>query len=556
MLSDLAIRDVVLIERLDLRFERGLSVLTGETGAGKSILLDSLGLALGARAEARLVRQGAARAAVTAAFRVGPDHPARAILAEMEIEAEDELVLRRALSADGRSKAFVNDEPISVALLKRLGDTLVEIQGQFDQQGFLNPQGHRALLDAYGGHDALREAAADAHRAWTNAQAALDQAAREAENAAREEAYLRHAVDELDKLVPEAGEADRLAEDRIALRHAEQLGEAMTGALAALGDAGGADQRLREARKVLDRVADKAGGRLDAALAALDRAEVEMREALGELNAAAQDLDGDAGRLEAVEERLFALRDAARKYNRDPDALPALKDDMTAQLALIDRAESVMAELKAATRAARAAYERAADALSAARRDAAARLDEVVNAELAPLKLDKARFATRIEALAETAWGPDGRDRAVFEVATNPGAAPGPLNRIASGGELSRFLLALKLALAEVGSAPSLVFDEVDAGIGGATAAAVGARLKRLAERVQVLVVTHSPQVAALGRAHMKVEKIEAGGRMTTGVAALDPAARREEVARMLAGATVTQEARAAAAKLLEGAGA
>lgn len=553
MLSDLSIRDVVLIERLDLAFGAGLSVLTGETGAGKSILLDSLGLALGARAEARLVRTGADKASVTASFRLAADHPARAILAEQDIQAEDELILRRTLTSDGRSKAFVNDEPVSVTLMKRLGETLVEIQGQFDQHGLLDAQGHRGILDAFGATDAALENVAEAYRAWRHAERALEDAKAKAAQAAREEAFLRHAAEELAQLGVKKGEEDDLANERSLLQNAEKLGEAMTGAVSALIDGQGADSRLREAQKLLGRVADKAGGMLDEPMAALDRAAVEIQEAVGAIERVASALDADGRRLEHVEERLFAIRDMARKYDRHPDDLPAYAEEVAEQLTLISDGATRLEGLGAALAKAKAQYVTAAKALSEARHSAARRLDAAVNAELPPLKLERARFATTVDVLEEHLWGADGMDRVAFEVATNPGSAPGPIGKIASGGELSRFLLALKLSLADAGSAPTLVFDEVDSGVGGATAAAVGSRLKRLAEGVQVLVVTHSPQVAALGAQHLKVEKHEAGGRMSTGVAPLSQDQRQEELARMLSGAVVTPEARAAAARLLQG---
>jgi len=553
MLSDLSIRDVVLIERLDLAFGPGLAVLTGETGAGKSILLDSLGLALGARAEARLVRTGADKASVTASFHLSPGHPARAILAEQDVVAENDLILRRTLTADGRSKAFVNDEPVSVALLKRLGETLVEIQGQFDQHGLLDPQGHRGILDAFGATGPALDRVAEAYRTWRAAGRALEEAKAKAAQAARDEAFLRHAADELSKLGLKPGEEAELANERALLQNAEKLGEAMTGAISALIDGQGADSRLREAQKLLGRVADKAGGRLDEAMAALDRAAVEIQEAVGSVERVAGALDADGRRLEHVEERLFAIRDMARKYNRQPDDLPKYAEEVAEQLALISDGANRLEGLGATLASSRAAYVAAAEALSVARKAAAGRLDAAVNGELLPLKLERARFATTLERLEEHLWGADGLDRIAFEVATNPGSAPGPIGKIASGGELSRFLLALKLSLADAGSAPTLVFDEVDSGVGGATAAAVGSRLKRLAEGVQVLVVTHSPQVAALGATHLKVEKQEAGGRMSTGVVPLSYGERKEELARMLSGAVVTPEARAAAARLLQG---
>jgi DNA repair protein RecN (Recombination protein N) len=554
MLTGLTIRDVVLIEKLSLTFSSGLSVLTGETGAGKSILLDSLGLALGRRSDAKLVRPGADKASVTAEFAPPEDHPAWDMITENDLPREERLLLRRTVGTDGRSRAFVNDEPVGVGLLKQLGESLVEVQGQFDQHGLMNAAGHMGLLDAYGGLSADRADVARKFTAWKDARDAVAVAAEAAEKARREEDYLRFAADELDKLAPQLGEEESLAERRALLRNAESLTEAITAAVDSLSGPTGADEGLRQANRALDRVAEKAGQRLDDAIGALDRAAVEVEEALAALNRAGADLDADSGALEDIEERLFTLREIARKHGVTVDDLPRLREDFAERLGLIDAGEEKLAALNAVADAARDAYDRAAEALSTKRRDAATRLDAAVNAELPPLKLDRARFGTEITPLEPDRWGPTGRDKVVFGVATNPDMPGGPLDRVASGGELSRILLAIKVALAEVGTVPTLVFDEVDAGVGGATAAAVGERLDRLADALQILVVTHSPQVAARGAAHWRVAKTSApDARTATTVESLDPHHRREELARMLSGAHVTDEARAAADKLIQG---
>lgn len=554
MLTGLTIRDIVLIDRLRLSFTGGLAVLTGETGAGKSILLDSLGLALGRRSEAKLVRPGADKASITAEFELPDGHAVHAILDDNDLPREDHLILRRTVSADGRSKAFINDQPVSIALLKQIGERLVEVQGQFDQHGLLDAGTHIDLLDAFGGLEAYRSEVARHYTTWQTARREYDQAAARAEAARKEEDYLRFAAEELDKLAPQHGEEEELAERRSMLQNAERLTESITAAVDFLSGNGGADDDLRQAQRALDRVADKMGDLLNDAVAGLDRAAVEIEEAIGQLNRVGSDLNADSGALEEIEERLFALRDIARKHGTAVDDLPRLREDIAERLTLIDAGEERLATLTAQTEAARNNYERAAETLSAKRREASEKLDAAVNAELPPLKLERARFSTDIQPMEPSRWGPTGRDKVGFAVTTNPGMPGGPLDKIASGGELSRFLLAIKVALAEVGTVPTLVFDEVDAGVGGATAAAVGERLGRLAERLQVLVVTHSPQVAARGVSHWRVAKSTGGdGRAATSVSSLDPHNRREELARMLSGSEITDEARAAADRLIQG---
>ena len=550
MLLGLSIRDVVLIDRLDLAFDVGLSALTGETGAGKSILLDSLGLALGARSEAGLVRPGAGQLSVAAEFALPPGHPAAALLAEQELDAGSELVLRRVVSADGRSRAFVNDQPVSVGLLRQLGGGLVEIHGQFESHGLLDQSSHRTVLDAFGAIDT--KTVAVAWDAWREAARCCREGAAALARAASEEAFLRHALDELNALAPKPAEEADLAARRSLLMHSEKLIEGMNTAVHSLSGAGEVENNLRMAQRALERVADRAEGKLDPVIAALDRAALETAEALGLLDRISSSIDLDPGALEKVEERLFALRAAARKHGVDVDGLAALRDGMAAQLAALDAGADGAARLAAAEQAARVVYTDAAESLSKTRRTAAQRLDRAVAAELPPLKLDKATFRTRISPLDESQWGAGGADGVAFEVATNPGLPPGPLAKIASGGELSRFMLALKVVLARTSPAVSIVFDEVDQGIGGATAAAVGERLAMLAERLQVLVVTHSPQVAAKATHHWHVAKgAGAGGATVARVTALGPAERREEIARMLAGAEITDQARAAADSLL-----
>ena len=557
MLAALSIRDIVLIDRLELALDRGLCTLTGETGAGKSILLDALGLALGARADAGLVRQGAEQGSVTAVFDIASAHPARALLTENELEAEGDLILRRVQTRDGRSRAFVNDQPVSIGLLRQLGDVLVEVHGQHDERGLLDASGHRAILDAFGG---LEADVAKARRLWAAAAAGREAlAAHEAmlARAKAEQDYLTHVVAELDELAPEPGEETALAEERTLMMHSEKIAADLAEAEEALSGDGGLDARLTVALRRLARVAEQAAGRLDGAIAALDRTLNEAAEARDQVALAMRALEFDPRRLEQAETRLFALRAAGRKHNVAVDSLAELADKLRGQLAEIEGGEATQARLRKEADDAAAAYLLHAKALSASRAKAAAKLDREVMKELKPLKLDKATFKTQIDMLPENQnggqGGPDGIDRVSFLISTNPGAPLGPLIKIASGGELSRFVLALKVALASRGSAPTLIFDEVDSGVGGAVAEAVGLRLAELAKAAQVIVVTHSPQVAARAQHHFRISK---GGeakaaKIATRVETLDAPARREEIARMLAGATVTDEARAAADRLI-----
>ncbi|MBI3496567.1 MAG: DNA repair protein RecN [Proteobacteria bacterium] len=553
MLIELSIRDFVLIDRLDLAPAAGLCVLTGETGAGKSILLDALGLALGARAESRLVRPGAASATVSAGFAVAGDHPARALIAAAGMEDEDALVLRRTLGADGRTRAFINDQPVSVNLLRQVGDSLVEIQGQFDERGLLDASTHRGLLDAFAGLLEDAKAVAARHAAWRMSDAALAEAKAEAEKAAAEAASLRQSVSELEGLAPKPGEEAGLVARRSMLMHAEKLVEAINAALEDLAGERGAERALGSAQRSLARVAALAAGLLDPAAAGLERAMAELAEALRLLQRAGSGIDLDSGRLAEIDDRLFALRDQARKHGIGVDALAARADSLKQRLAHLEASDARLKTLAAEAVGARTHYCSVAESLSAARLAAARRLDKRVAGELPPLKLERARFRTRIERLGEPDWGPAGIERIVFEVSTNPGSEPGPLAKVASGGELARFMLALKVVLAAAAPVPTLIFDEVDAGVGGAVADAVGERLARLASELQVLVVTHSPQVTARAQHHWLVTKELVGRAALTRVAPLDEAERREELARMLSGATVTDAARAAASDLMAG---
>ncbi len=557
MLTALSIRDVVLIEKLDLRFGSGLTVLTGETGAGKSILLDSLGLALGARAEAGLVRADMPQASVSASFAPPRGHPAIDLLTEQGLAAEDEIVLRRVLGADGRSRGFVNDQPASVALLRRVGAMLVEVQGQHDQMGLADPSGHAGLLDAFGVARALGHAVARTWRAWGEVDGTLATAREAAAAAARDEDWLRHAVDELGNLAPEPGEEERLAAERQRLQQGERRAEAIAAALAELSPrdrrSAGPGTALRAAIRVLQRLvpAGDAPNPAAAALAALERTEEALAEAESLLARLTDEAEADPRALEQAEERLFALRAAARKYAVAVVELPELLLGLRARLATLESGAAMIASLERDAARAREDYRAAASALSAARQAVAGKLERAVAKELPPLRLDKARLVVATDPLDEAGWGPNGADAVRFLIATNPGQEPGPLARVASGGELSRLMLALKVVLSSGSTVPTLVFDEVDSGVGGATAAAVGERLARVAEGVQVLVVTHSPQVAARGAAHLRVAKLAMRGRAATSVDRLDPSSRREEIARMLAGETVTEAARAAADDLL-----
>ncbi len=564
MLTALSIRDVVLIERLDLAFGGGLTVLTGETGAGKSILLDSLGLALGARAETGLVRASAEQASVTACFSPPDDHAVTAVLHEHGLSGEDEIVLRRVVTRDGRSRAFVNDHAVGVALLRRIGGLLVEVQGQHEQMSLADPASHGGLLDAFGVPASLRSPVGEVWRTWRDSLARLERAREAIAAAERDEEWLRHAVDELATLAPRIGEEETLARERQRLQQSERRAEAIAAALAELTPRdrknAGPAASLRAASRALQRLApagqpEGAENPANPAMAALERAEEALAEAETLLTRLIADADVDPRLLEQSEERLFALRAAARKHGVAVPDLPALLDTLAGRLGALETGAAEIAALERAAEEGRDRYVAAAAALTAARGAAAGKLQKAVAKELPPLRLDKARFFAEVGVLPEAGWGPAGVDQVRFLIATNPGQEPGPLARVASGGELSRLMLAMKVVLSAGSAVPTLVFDEVDSGIGGATAAAVGERLARVAERIQVLVVTHSPQVAARGAAHLRVAKAAARDRTATTVDHLAPSARREEIARMLAGETISDAARAAADDLLRGRG-
>jgi DNA repair protein RecN (Recombination protein N) len=555
MLTRLSIRDIVLIDRLDIDYAGGLAVLTGETGAGKSILLDAFALALGARGDGSLVRQDTEQGQVTAAFDVDGSHPARAILAANDIAAEDELILRRIQLADGRTRAFINDQPVSVQVLKSLGGALVEIHGQHDERALVDAATHRALIDAYGGLDADAAAVARLWEARRTASEAVATHRAEVERARREADWLRHAVDELNVLAPEAGEESAMAERRAGMMQVEKVAEDLRDALAAVAGNASPVPALAAAARRLERRKMQAPGVIEPAIKSLDTALTAIEEARAYLEQALAAADHDPKALERIEERLFALRAAGRKYNVPVDELKALAVRYAGDLALIDAGAEKLQALERAAHQAEEQYRKAAVALAAARRAAAQRLDKAVNAELTPLKLERAEFSTEI-ASDEAAAGPHGIDRIEFWVRTNPGTRPGPLMKVASGGELARFLLALKVVLADRGSAPTLVFDEIDTGVGGAVADAIGVRLARLGRRVQVLAVTHAPQVAARADHHYLISKdaLAKGKKVATRVAELSADKRREEIARMLAGAEITEEARAAAERLIKAA--
>ena len=550
MLAHLSIRDIVLIERLDIDFSSGLSVLTGETGAGKSILLDALSLALGARGDASLVRHGSAQGSVTAIFDVPANHPARVVLRDNAFDDDGDLILRRVQTADGRSRVFVNDQPASVTLLREVGRALVEIHGQHDERALVDASAHRDLLDAFAGHGGAAGAVSGAWKEWREAEQALARHRAKVEAASREADFLRASVEELARLDPQPGEQTDLAERRAAMMRAEKIATDISDAADVLSGQGSAVPHLASLLRRLQRKSGEVPGMLDEIIKSLDEALISLDAAQVAVEAALRAAEFDPKALEQAEERLFGLRAVARKHSVQVDDLAALRDRMVADLADLDAGEGRLGDLEKAAVTRRAAYDRLAADLSVKRRLAAGTLVASVMKELPALKLDRAEFIVEVssepEDRAET-----GIDQVEFWVRTNPGTRPGPMMKVASGGELSRFLLALKVALADRGSAPTLVFDEIDTGVGGAVADAIGQRLARLARRIQVLSVTHAPQVAARANTHYLISKSGGSDRVATGVAALALDARQEEIARMLAGATITDEARAAADRLL-----
>ena len=555
MLARLSIRDIVLIERLDIEFHRGLAVLTGETGAGKSILLDAFALALGGRGDAGLVRHGADQGQVTAVFDIAKGHPASAILADNNFEDTGEMILRRVQLADGRTRAFINDQAISVQTLRAVGAALVEIHGQHDERALVDAATHRRLLDAFAGLDKDVTAIEKLWEARRAAQSVLAEHRADMERAARDADYLRHAADELKTLAPKDNEESELAERRTGMMQGEKIAGDLREAQDAVSGHNSPISALANAVRRLERRAGSSPNLVEPAVKAIDVAINALEEADQHLTAALIAADFDPAELERIEERLFALRGAARKYATPVDGLAALAAKYTADVAAIDAGAGRLDVLEAASAKADGAYHAAASKLSMARKKSAEKLNKAVIAELAPLKLERAKFITQVEADG-TSPGPQGIDRVEFWVQTNPGTRPGPMMKVASGGELSRFLLALKVVLSDKGSAPTLVFDEIDTGVGGAVADAIGARLARLAGSVQVMAVTHAPQVAARADQHLLISKeaLDKGRRVATRVNALEDDHRREEIARMLAGAEITTEARAAADRLLKGA--
>ncbi len=552
MLTSLSIRDIVLIDSLDLELEQGLCVLTGETGAGKSILLDSLGLALGGRADRGLVREGVKQGSVSAVFQLNDAQAVAEVLEDHGIEVDELLFLRRTINADGRSRAFINDQPVGNTLLKRLGQMLVEVHGQHDQQGLLDPVVQRDLVDAFGRLGGQKVKVKAAFAEWRDAERAYRAIEEEVAKSANDVDYWRHILSELDELAPEVGEEDSLAETRARLMNREKIVSAVDEALSALiGDSGLAG-RLGRAQRSIERVAETAGDALEPASMALDRLRVEMEEATEALERSGEMLAADEDSLETVEERLFALRAAARKHKLQVDQLPDFREQTAARLDRIETGDQHVKAAKEAVDQAEIRLLKTTSKLSEGRAKAAQSLAKAVMQELPPLKLEKARFNIRLEKLDQADISENGAERIAFEVATNPGQRPGSLGKIASGGELARLMLALKVALAMTEALPSLIFDEVDSGVGGATADAIGDRLQRLGDCAQVLVVTHAPQVAARAGQHLRVQKSAKGGSTTVTVAALSSDERREEIARMLAGAKITDAARAAADSLMK----
>ncbi|MER8370618.1 DNA repair protein RecN [Mesorhizobium sp. M1348] len=550
MLSRLSIRDIVLIEKLDIDFSSGLSVLTGETGAGKSILLDALSLALGARGDASLVRHGAAQGQIIAVFDVPRNHPARMLLAENAIEDDGDIILRRVQTADGRTRVFVNDQPSSVTLMRDVGHALVEIHGQHDERALVDPGAHRELLDSFGGHLGAARATGEAWRHWRTCEQEFSRHRAKVEAAAREADYLRAAVAELTRLDPQPGEETELAELRAAMMRAEKIASEIHDAQDVLSGPSSPLPQLASLLRRLQRKVTEAPGLLEDVVKSLDEAMLSLDAAQSGVEAALRATEYDPQRLEKAEERLFSLRAASRKHSVAVDDLAQLRDTMAADLADLDAGEERLHALEKQAAAASQAYDITAAQLSSLRHAASVGLTKAVMAELPALKLERAEFIVEIASDAESRME-EGIDQVEFWVRTNPGTRPGPMMKVASGGELSRFLLALKVALADRGSAPTLVFDEIDTGVGGAVADAIGQRLARLAKRVQVLSVTHAPQVAARAATHFLISKSGGADRVSTGIAEMDRAARQEEIARMLAGATITDEARAAAERLL-----
>ncbi len=556
MLNSLTINNIVLIDSLHIDFEGGLCVLSGETGAGKSILMDSLGLAMGGRSERELVRHGAAKASVTADFTLPEQHALWLFLDSQDLSHEGgQIILRRTLTQDGRSRAFINDRPVSVGLLAQVGDMLVEIHGQHDERGLLNSAGHRKILDDYGHYSHLSAKVRTCHEKLTSLQKHLALEEEKLTRAKTDEDYIRHNLKELEQLSPTRGEENALADERSRMMQGEQMSDGLTEVLKSLLDKNGVDAALRSVIRRLSRMTRQDKGLLDPVVESLDRAANETAEAIATLEATLRNLEFNPHDLENTEERLFALRAAARKHNCPVEGLADIRSDFEQKLRALEFGDEEVRRLSAEVIAAQEVFHLAVAALSTARKKAAQALDSLVNDELPPLKMEKARFKTNFMVLDPPEWNAQGGERVEFQISTNPGAPFGGLIKVASGGELSRFILALKVVLARKSTVPTLIFDEIDRGVGGAVADAVGERLKRLAQEAQVLVVTHSPQVAARGANHWLIEKseLDQGGEVFTNITSLDEDDRQEEIARMLAGAKITDEARAAAASLIQG---
>ena len=552
MLTRLSIRDVVLIKSLDLDLSLGLTSMTGETGAGKSILLDALGLAIGERAESRLVREGAEMADVTAVFDVPVDHPSQAILLENQMPIENDcIIMRRTVNRDGKSKAYINGTPVTAGIMRQVGQKIIEIQGQFDQHGLMNPATHIDILDKFSQADGIKFQVATAYDNWKQAKQALEEAQTATEETKAQEQTLRTYLEELNALSPKKGEAEELENRRDMVANTERTAQAIQESYTTITSENGIERQLAQAIRALEHSKECSGGVLDNAYEALERALIEAQEARHALDTAGTTIQSHGTSLEAVDDRLFALRDAARKHGVSPDGLPDLMNNINISLSMLKDTEHSISQLQNSVDESLEIYFELSETLSSIRRNSASLLCDTINSELPDLRLDNAQFSVDIKPLAPGTWTPNGRDAVTFMVQMNAGTSPSPLHKSASGGELSRLLLALKVSLAETSTEETIVFDEIDNGVGGATANAIGERLSRLGERFQVMTITHSPQVAAKGQTHMKITKSTTDGHTETHVATLNETERREELARMLSGSEITEEARAAANRLI-----
>lgn len=555
MIVSLMIKDIVLIDRLQMNFEDGLCVLSGETGAGKSILLSGIGLAIGARGGKELIRHGKDQGSVAVELEISEDHKVWQLLDEQGLDYEyGQIILRRIITKDGRSRAFINDQSVSASFLRAVGENLIEIHGQHDERGLLNPSGHRHLLDDFGGYEKLLEKVRKNYRVLCDLKTKLKIEQEKLKLAKSDEDYIKHNLEELEQLNPAVGEEEELAKERTKMMQGENLAEGLGGLLGKLLSDKGVDAVLRATLRKIERMSAQAPGLLDDVSESIDRAANETSEGISQLEAIIRDLEFNPYDLENTEERLFALRAAARKHNCLPDGLVALRGEFEHKLGALKFSDEEVQRLIDEVEKAQVIFEQNVVKLSGERKKAATLLDSQVGKELPALKMDKAEFMTYLEPLDCGSWNAEGGERVDFQVSTNPGAPFGGLIKIASGGELSRFILALKVVLARKTSVATLIFDEIDQGVGGAVANAVGERLAELAKKAQILVITHSPQVAARGKSHWLINKNSEGnsGSVTTAVTTLENESRREEIARMLAGAEVTNEARAAADNLLD----